>query len=461
MNEIFERFAKNCPIPVALRATLERIFSPERVFAPEKLDDWFKLNADKQYTKELLFSTIFDLMSLVVFKVFPSVNAAYQSKTETIATSISSVYNKLNGLEPAVAAKLVNDTGRELASLVEGLKAPRNSLLPGYRVKMLNGNCIAKTEHCLEVLRHTNASPLPGKSLAIYDHALDMVADVFPCEDGHAQERSLLKAVLPTINANDVIVADRNFCVQDFLSGIGLASGYFVIRLHELLPIEPLDMIRSVGETDTGEVLEQNVKIRDSKGEHECVVRLITLRLKKATRDEDKRMQIVTNLPEDVSTCTIADIYRDRWSIETLFQKLVKHLKSEMNTLGYPKAALFGFCIALVSYNILSVVKAAMRSVHGEEKIENEVSGYYLAGEMARTKEGMEVALPSEEWEVFRKMPEGKFIAFLKRLMENVVLSKYKKHKRGHKKPLPKRDQHSNTPHVSTYKLLNEKKKNE
>ncbi|MEJ2417028.1 MAG: hypothetical protein P8Y45_08865 [Exilibacterium sp.] len=116
MNEIFERFAKNCPIPVALRATLEKLF------APEKLDDWFKLNADKQYTKELLFSTIFDLMSLVVFKVFPSVNAAYQSKTETIATSISSVYNKLNGLEPAVAAKLVNDTGRELTSLVEGLK---------------------------------------------------------------------------------------------------------------------------------------------------------------------------------------------------------------------------------------------------------------------------------------------------------------------------------------------------
>ncbi|MEJ2443181.1 MAG: hypothetical protein P8Y42_06930, partial [Exilibacterium sp.] len=79
----------------------------------------------------------------------------------------------------------------------------------------------------------------------------------------------MLKAVLPTINANDVIVADRNFCVQDFLSDIGLASGYFAIRLHERLPIEPLDMIRSVGETDTGEVLEQKVKIRDSKGEYE------------------------------------------------------------------------------------------------------------------------------------------------------------------------------------------------
>jgi len=31
----------------------------------------------------------------------------------------------------------------------------------------------------------------------------------------------------------------------------------------------------------------------------------------------------------------------------------------EIKTLGYPKAALFGFCVAIVSYNILSVVLAA------------------------------------------------------------------------------------------------------
>ena len=28
-----------------------------------------------------------------------------------------------------------------------------------------------------------------------------------------------------------------------------------------------------------------------------------------------------------------------------------------MNTLGYPKAALFAFCVGLVSYNLMSVIK--------------------------------------------------------------------------------------------------------
>ena len=51
------------------------------------------------------------------------------------------------------------------------------------------------------------------------------------------------------------------------------------------------------------------------------------------------------------------------------FQELEAHLHSEINSLGYPKAALFGFCVALVTYNVLAVVKAALRRVHGEQKV--------------------------------------------------------------------------------------------
>ena len=47
--------------------------------------------------------------------------------------------------------------------------------------------------------------------------------------------------------------------------------------------------------------------------------------------------------------------------------------------MGYPKAALFGFCLALVAYNLLAVVLAALRGVHGEETVDDEVSLYYVA----------------------------------------------------------------------------------
>ena len=447
---MFERFSTKCPIPVALRAMIERVLSPE------KLDQWFEFNADKQYTRKLLFSSIFNLMEMVVFKVFPCINAAYQDKSESISCSITSVYNKINGFEPLKVAQLVRDTGEELTQIVKGLKAPRLPLLPGYRIKMLDGNCIKKTEHRLEVLRYTKAGPLPGKCLVVYDHSLDLAIDVIPCEDGHAQERSLFKDVLSTVQSKDLFIADRNFCVQDFLSGLDLADAFYAIRRHQGLPIETLVDMKYIGKTDTGKVYEQKIKINDSDGNNEREVRLITLKLKKATRDGDKTLSIVSNLPAEVDAITISEIYRKRWSIETMFQKLEAHFKSEISTLGYPRAALFGFSLALISYNLLSVVKAAMRSVHGEEKIEEEVSGYYIAGEISRTIEGMKVALPDEEWIVFQEMPQGEFIRFLKRLMKKVNLVKYKKHKRGVKKPLPKRDQYPDKSHVSTFRLLTE-----
>ena len=100
----------------------------------------------------------------------------------------------------------------------------------------------------------------------------------------------------------------------------------------------------------------------------------------------------------------IAELYRRRWTIETAFQELEATLNGEINTLGYPKAALFAFCVALVSYNVLSTVKAALRSVHGEEVVAEEVSGYYLADEIRMTHRGMMIAIPEDEWVVFHDL---------------------------------------------------------
>ncbi len=46
----------------------------ERIFNPEQLDDWFDTIAKEQYTKDLLFSSVFDIMTHVVCQNRPSVN---------------------------------------------------------------------------------------------------------------------------------------------------------------------------------------------------------------------------------------------------------------------------------------------------------------------------------------------------------------------------------------------------
>ena len=200
-----------------------------------------------------------------------------------------------------------------------------------------------------------------------------------------------------------------------------------MIRQHgATLHIEWMGERRACGRTETGAVFEQEMRLGDGDG-GTMVVRRITVELDKPTRDGETEIHILTNLPAEVADAlAIAELYRRRWTVETAFGELATCLNGEINTLGYPKAALFAFCVALVSYNVLSVVKAALRSVHGEEAVE-EVSGYYLADEVAGTHRGMMIAIPEDEWVVFHGLTAAAFGGILLDLAAGVRLSAYRK----------------------------------
>ncbi|MBK8754063.1 MAG: hypothetical protein IPL99_21535 [Candidatus Competibacteraceae bacterium] len=106
------------------------------------------------------------------------------------------------------------------------MNAENPDFLLGYHTKLLDGNCIEASEHRIEVLRTTKSAALPGKSLVVFDPQTELAMNIFPCEDGHAQERLLLNKVSDTIEEKDLWVADRNFCTQDFLFNIAIAIIY-------------------------------------------------------------------------------------------------------------------------------------------------------------------------------------------------------------------------------------------
>jgi hypothetical protein len=64
---------------------------------------------------------------------------------------------------------------------------------------------------------------------------------------------------------------------------------------------------------------------------------------------------------------------------------------------------------------MLAVVLAALRSVHGENRIAQELSLYYVAHDIAQTYQGMMIAIPEDEWRVFSRMTPAAFIAILTR----------------------------------------------
>jgi hypothetical protein len=452
-SEIFERFIEDSPITVMTQAILENALPPSTV------DQLFEDYAGSQYTRKLLFSDVVDLMSTVVCGIRPSINSAFKKMAPTLGVTKKAVYDKIDRVETTTGAALVRHTASALTPVIDELEARKESWLDGYRVRILDGNHLPGTEHRIGPLRTTRAGALPGHALVVLDPELMPVVDAILCEDGHAQERSLTDEILELVRPRDLWIADRNFCTTPLLFGIHNRGGSFVIRQHgSTLSWEAVGRRAARGRGPTGEVFEQTLRLTDDRGQI-LFVRRITVVLDTPTRDGDREIHILTDLPaEAIDAITVAELYRKRWTLETAFQELEATLRSEINTLGYPKAALFAFSIALVAYNVLSTVKAALRSVHGAKVVDDEVSAYDVAEEVAGTHRGMMIAIPEDEWVVFHGMSPREFSPILKRLAGAVRLSEFRKQPRGPKKSRPQRQSGAEVKHVATAKLLLERK---
>src|ERR671910_520455 len=147
LSDVFERFAQDAPLAVMAQGVMENALNPQM----------------------LLFSTIVDLMSVVVCRIRPSIHAAFQARAETIGATIDAVYDKLDGTETAVAAALVHAVAARLTPVIDAMGGGRADWLPGYRVRLLDGNHLPGSEHRLKELRTIGAGALPGQALVVLD----------------------------------------------------------------------------------------------------------------------------------------------------------------------------------------------------------------------------------------------------------------------------------------------------
>jgi hypothetical protein len=448
MDAVLERFIARSPMAVAARGAFEY------ALAPSPLDDLFVRAAGHRDDRQLLFSTCVDLMATVVCRVKPSVHAAYQAD-DHIPVNVTAVYARLARVPAVAGRELVRHTAERLGPVIRAMGGAEPDPLPGYRVKVLDGNHLGKTQRRLKPLRDVAAGPLPGQTLVVLDPALGLAVDVIPCEDAHAQERSLLDPVLETVAEKDVWVADRNFCTTAFLFGIAGRGGSFVIRRHAAtLSWERESEWVAAGRTDTGRLDEQTIWLTEPGGA-ELAVRRVRLTLDHPTRDGDRVIEVLTNLPAGVAVAAaVAELYRGRWSVEGLFLRLTTVLKCEVNTLGYPPAALFGFCVALASGNVYAGVRAALRAAHGSA-VADGVSDYHLALEVSGACPGLWIAIPAETWAEIGGWSVGRMAGWLVGLARGADLGRYRKATRGPKKPNPPRTRFADAKHIATSRLLN------
>jgi hypothetical protein len=267
----------------------------------------------------------------------------------------------------------------------------------------------------------------------------------------------LTEEIVAAVSRAECIIADRNFCTTKILFGIARRSAFFVIRQHKSNAVwEPVGKRHFVGMDDRGRpIYEQAVRLIDEAQDETLEARRITIQLAKPTQDGDTELHILTNLPKkDANAVKVASLYGERWTVETAFQHLTVDLCCEIKTLGYPKAALFGFCLAVVAYNAVSIVKAALRAVHGKAFVQEQLSMYYLTLELSQVYRGMDIVIRQKDWEIFGSMSIEDYAATMLELARRMDTRKYTKHKRKPTKNPTKKISGKKIKHVSTAKLL-------
>lgn len=442
------------PLSVLVRGVLEWAFPP---------GSWQTLltqTAPAQVTRKLTISAITWLMIQVVSGARRSVHAAYQADQAlpqpTLDASFQALYTKLGRLNPTFSAAAVRASAERLNPVLHAAGRTEFPGWTGYQVRFLDGTDLDGTEHRLKVLRTIAAAGLPGRLVVEFDPASGLSTDAVISEDAYTSERILVMPLVERAQPKDLCVADAHFCTTNVLFGLHDRRAYFVVREHAQLRCRAQGKLRYVGRVATGAVWEQDLIVEETTRGTRRRFRRIVLKLDQATEEGETEITLVSNLPRSVSGLRIAELYRERWTIEGHFSFLKNCLKGEIESLGQPRAALFAMCMALVAGNALALVRQAIGAAHGEEELEK-LSGYYLADELGGNLRAIEALLSQACWKLLLKQPAEQFWSWCVTVASAIRTRAFYRHPRGPKKPKVKRQSGKTRPHYSTYRLLHGK----
>jgi len=449
-SKLMERFIESRPLCVMTRCILGHVMADD-------LDDVFAQCRQRQYEGDIKFSALAVSVADVALNFCKNFNQAYKKHQEQLAASAVAYYGKLNRVEPSISEGIVQFAGRKASELNRALGAELQEVLPGYKCSVLDGNHLCKSEKRISELRGLCAAALPGTTVAKFNLEEQLFERAYLLEDAHAQESTVLDRVVADLQANELLIADRHFCIAKFLVDVATANGFFVIRQHGRLQGELLGKRRKIGRIDTGMVYEQALRITDSAG-RDLTVRRITVELDTPTRDGDQEIHLLSNVPTaHASADRLAQLYRDRWDIENGFYVLTMTLTCELKSIGHPRAALFLFCMAMLAYNCRQVLYTALRTAHAAAEVEA-MSEYSVALEIVQPMDGLVTAIPQCDWDQLVPSSESGRAAFLRRVSRHVNVGSHRKSIRGPKKPRPARQRCKACMHVSTYRLLQKRK---
>lgn len=327
------------------------------------LADVFERHRGRCFERDLSFPVFVHLLADALLGHRGSAHQAFrQAQLEgTLETSVQAMYQRLATLPCAVSLGFFAAAARLDTVVV----CPRRDTLPrsldDYRVLALDGKKLKYVAKRLKPLRGLKGNVFGGKLLAVQDLATGQAVVVEATPDGEAADNPLVPGAVARVRRLPdarprLWVGDRGFCDFTALPLLSADDDDFVVRYHPKCKFHSDAAVPArTGIDEVGRnYREEWGWLGAANNPRRVRVRMMTVQ-----RPGAEPLRIVTSLL-DADRSPAGDLlvlYRRRWGIETLFQRVVQIFDVRHLIGGTPQATIFQAVFSMLLYNLTLTIR--------------------------------------------------------------------------------------------------------
>jgi Transposase DDE domain len=324
----------------------------------------FEQHRGRSYEKTISFPLFVHLISEALLDHSRSVHQTFQraQQDDSLKTSIQAAYGKLRRVPLELSVGMFADATTRLHTIGSPVVANRlPASLDEFRVLAFDGKKLKYVVKRLKPLRGLKGNIFGGKLLVVQELSTQQAIAVEAVADGESADNPLVPPVVARVRAMPISgprlwVGDRAFCDFKLLGLLTADADQFVVRFSTGCGFHP-DSTEPV-RTGTDDV---NRPFREEWGwlgkpenPHRIRVRKITI-----VRDTVDPLIFVTSLldADRYPAKDLLTMYRSRWGIEVMFQRVVQTFDLRHLIGGTPQATVFQAVFCLLLYNITMIIR--------------------------------------------------------------------------------------------------------
>jgi hypothetical protein len=409
------------------------------------LADVFKRNRGRCFERTLPFPLFVHLMGdALLGHRGGSAHQAFRHAQEdgALETSVQAMYNRLGSLPAEVSMGFFSEATARLDAVV---LCPAKDALPAslsdYRAVATDGKKLKYLAKRIKLFRGLKGNVYGAKLVVAQDMRTGQALAVEAALDGEAADNPLVPGVVARVRALPdsqprLWVDDRGFCDFKTLHLLSEGNDAFVVRYHPKCKFHPDPTVPArTGIDDVKRAFREEWGwLGAPENKNRIRVRMITV-----TRPGSEPFIIVTSLmdADRYPACDLLILYRHRWGIETMFQRVVQTFDLRHLIGGTPQATIFQAVYCLLLYNIMLTIRDYVAAGAGREA--ETVSSHLLHGDIvAELTAWMKVIGPEATADALKSMMfngPADFQRYLQRTLGKVWTDRWAKAKTTKRPP--------------------------